>query len=217
MRLADDILKGDFQGFYAYLRSQTSIKEGVTRVVKADGSLSTDLKDTGNTINQMFQSVFVREGDEPVSQMNNRVNGVLLDDIVFSVEDVYKIISRLKESSSPGPDGIHPKFLIECVDNLAKPLFYLFRDSLDSGTIPEIWKITHVTPIYKKGVKSDPLNYRPVSLTSVVCKAMERLIRDKIIEHLDKYNLLSTHQHGFRSNIVGGSEGDQWGKMITNH
>ena len=66
--------------------------------------------------------------------------------------------------------------------------------------MPEIWKLAHVTPIYKKGAKSDPLNYRPVSLTSVVCKFMERLIRDKIIDHLDKYNLLSTHQHGFRSN-----------------
>ena len=200
MKLADDIEKGDFQGFYAYLRSKTSIKEGVSKVVRPDGTLSRNLKETGDTINQSFQSVFVREGDEPVPNFDFRIHGAILEDIDFSVSDVHKVICGLKESSSPGPDEIHPKFLIECVDYLDRPLYYLFRDSLDSGTIPNIWKVAHVTPIYKKGVKSDPLNYRPISLTSVVCKAMERIIRDKIIEHLDSHKLLSIHQHGFRSN-----------------
>ena len=154
----------------------------------------------GDTINQSFQSIFIREGDWPVPQLDSRLHGVLLDDIKFSVSDVQKIIGGLKDNSSPGPDGIHPKFLIECAGNLARPLYYLFRDSLDSGIIPDIWKVANVTPIYKKGVKSDPLNYRPISLTSVVCKAMERIIRDKIVDHLDSHNLLSKQQHGFRSN-----------------
>ena len=148
----------------------------------------------------MFQSIFIREGDEPVPQLAPRVQGVLLDDIEFSVSDVRKILDGLKDNSSPGPDGIHPKFLKECASNLDRPLYYLFRDSLDSGIIPDIWKVAYVTPIYKKGARSDPLNYRPISLTSVVCKAMERIIRDKIVDHLDSHDLLSKQQHGFRLN-----------------
>ena len=150
MKLASEIEKGDCQGFYAYLRSQTTIKEGVSRVCKPDGSLTESLKDTSDTFNKVFQSVFVREGDEPVPNIVCRSRGAFLEDFDFTVDDVYKLILSLKENSSPGPDGVHPKYLIECADNLARPLFYLFRDSLDSGVVPEIWKLAHVTPIYKK-------------------------------------------------------------------
>ena len=121
MKLADEIEKGDCQGFYSYLRSQTTIKEGVSRVMKPDGTLTESLKETGDTINQMFQSVFIREGNEPVPNIDSRVHGAFLEDIDFTVNDVHKLILSLKENSSPGPDGIHPKFLIECADNLARP------------------------------------------------------------------------------------------------
>ena len=103
------------------------------------------------------------------------------------------------ESMALGPDNLHPKVLIECADVLAKPLYEICRESLDSGNLPEIWKLAHVTPIYKKDKKNDPLNYRPISLTSVPCKIMERVLRDKIVQQLEVNNLLSLHQHGFRS------------------
>ena len=123
MKLASEIEKGDCQGFYAYLRSQTTIKEGVSRVCKPDGSLTESLKDTSDTFNYVFQSVFVREGDEPVPNIVCRSRGAFLEDIDFTVDDVHKLILSLKENSSPGPDGVHPKYLIECADNLARPLF----------------------------------------------------------------------------------------------
>ncbi|CAL4087000.1 unnamed protein product, partial [Meganyctiphanes norvegica] len=122
-----------------------------------------------------------------------------LEDFEFTEFDVYNILIHLKESSAPGPDTIHPKVLKECAANLALPLFLIFRHSLDSGFLPLDWKLANVTPIYKKGVKSDPLNYRPISLTSVPCKVMERLVKNKIMDHLESNNLLSKHQHGFRS------------------
>ena len=76
----------------------------------------------------------------------------------------------------------------------------IFRQSLDEGKLPVDWKSANVTPIYKKGKKSNPLNYRPISLTSVPCKVMEKIIRNKIVDHLESNHLLSKHQHGFRSN-----------------
>ena len=83
---------------------------------------------------------------------------------------------------------------------MAQPLYLIFRKSLDEGVVPDDWKQANVTPIYKKGKKIDPSNYRPISLTSVPCKVMERIVKNSIIDHLEQNSLLSKHQHGFRSN-----------------
>ena len=69
--------------------------------------------------------------------------------------------------------------------------------SLDKGECPADWKIANVTPIHKKGDRTDPSNYRPVSLTSQVCKVLESLVRTRVIEHLDRNNLINEAQHGF--------------------
>ena len=71
---------------------------------------------------------------------------------------------------------------------------------MDTGELPDIWKIAHVTPIYKKGSKSEPLNYRPVSLTAILCKVMEKIIRNASVEYMTNNRMFTTHQHGFRSN-----------------
>jgi hypothetical protein len=74
---------------------------------------------------------------------------------------------------------------------------YTFKRSLEKNQIPMDWKSAIVTPIYKKGPRSDPSNYRPVSLTSVPCKILESIIKDEITEHLTKYKLLKESLHGF--------------------
>ena len=76
-------------------------------------------------------------------------------------------------------------------------LSFLFNNSLSKGKIPSDWKIAEVRPIFKKGTKSNPGNYRPVSLTSVVCKIFEGFVRDKLFKHLIENNLLSKEQFGF--------------------
>jgi hypothetical protein len=68
---------------------------------------------------------------------------------------------------------------------------------LESGEVPADWKVASVTAIYKKGPKSEPGNYRPVSLTSVPCKLIEGLVKDTLMDHLLKNKLISDSQHGF--------------------
>merc|ERR1739842_187527 len=97
----------------------------------------------------------------------------------------------------PGPDKLHPRVLRELVNVLARPLTLIFRKSMATGKIPSAWKVAEVKPIFKKGDKSDPGNYRPVSLTSIVCKVFESFLRDALYEHLVKNKLLSKHQFGF--------------------
>ena len=70
---------------------------------------------------------------------------------------------------------------------------------MKEGRVPDDWKNAHVTAIFKKGKKTTPGNYRPVSLTSILCKLMESIIRDKLMEFVDERDLLSEDQHGFRS------------------
>jgi ribonucleases P/MRP protein subunit RPP40 len=83
------------------------------------------------------------------------------------------------------------------VNELAWLLTRVMRASLNEGTVPDDWKNANVTPIFKKGRKSDPGNYRPVSLMSVCCRMMESIIKDQIVNHLDKNKLIRSTQHGF--------------------
>ncbi len=80
---------------------------------------------------------------------------------------------------------------------MAKPLEILFNKSIRTGEIPEDWRKANVTPIFKKGTKGDPGNYRPVSLTSVPCKLLESIIKDKFLHHLLANNLIKDTHHGF--------------------
>ncbi len=83
--------------------------------------------------------------------------------------------------------------------NTGFPVKSSLRRPSQKKTIPEDWKTANVSPIFKKGNKQDPLNYRPVSLTSVPCKVMERIIKKAMVSHLEENNLLTSLQHGFRS------------------
>ena len=83
-----------------------------------------------------------------------------------------------------------PRFLIMNAEALAPALAMIFNDSMQTGIVPNDWKKANVTPIFKKGSKGNPGNYRPVSLTSIVCMIMESCIRDSIVAHLTINSLI---------------------------
>ena len=104
---------------------------------------------------------------------------------------------QLNRSSSPGPDLIHPRVLKEAAKQLAKSISLIFRKSIGTGCLPDDWKLGHV-PIFKKGVRHNPENHRPISLTSIPCKILESVIKDHVLYYLENHELLSRDQHGFR-------------------
>ncbi|GAB0182338.1 mitochondrial enolase superfamily member 1 [Grus japonensis] len=98
---------------------------------------------------------------------------------------------------SMGPDGIHPRVLKELADVMAGPLSIIYQRSWESGEVPADWKLANVIPIYKKGVREDPGNYRPVSLISVPGKIMEKIILGATERHLKNNAIIRHSQHGF--------------------
>jgi len=107
-------------------------------------------------------------------------------------------LCNLNPTKSPGLDCVHPRVLKECHEELAYPISVLFNLSIQAGKLPDLWKLAQVTPLFKKGDKKDSSNYRPVSLTIVLCKVLESFFRDAILDHMNRNKLFCDNQHGFR-------------------
>merc|ERR1712055_79996 len=81
---------------------------------------------------------------------------------------------------------------------ISEPLANIFNASINTGTYPDLLKIARVTPVYKKGSKSDPSNYRPISVLSQVNKIYEKLLNKRLYKYLTKFEILYEYQFGFR-------------------
>ena len=126
------------------------------------------------------------EDPASVPVMNPQYDGPLLEELQVTPDQVRAKLRDLRPAASPGPDTIHPKVLRELAAPLCRPLADLFHHSLAEGRVPEEWQLGQIVPIYKKGPRSDPSNYRPVSLTSVTAKVLESRVRDALFEHLEQ-------------------------------
>merc|ERR1712240_825778 len=112
--------------------------------------------------------------------------------------EIYKLIKNLKNKKSSGFDEISAKFLKLCAPYVSIPLANIFNASISKGVYPDLLKTARVTPIYKKGVKSDPGNYRPISVLSQVNKVFEKILHKRLYKYLSKFKILYEYQFGFR-------------------
>eukprot|EP00061_Rhincodon_typus_P002047 g16460.t1 len=105
--------------------------------------------------------------------------------VAISKEKVPEKLNGLKVDKSSGPDGLQPRFLKEIAEEIVEVLVVIFQESLKSRRVPEDWKIANMTPLCKKGVGQETENYRLISLTSVLGKILESIVKDKISEYLE--------------------------------
>ena len=193
-------IKVDTKFFFKYARSMLKVKSSVGPLADENGNVITDDQKTADTFNEYFSSVFTKEDLSHMPEPKQMFTGgeqEMLKNVDVNETKVKNKLLKLNPSKSAGVDTINPAVLKECAEVLAKPLTILFRKSLESSKVPEIWKYANVTPIFKKGSKSLASNYRPVSLTSIVCRLLESLIVDDIRKHLRDYKLILDTQHGF--------------------
>ena len=191
-KLAGNI-KNDSKSFYAYVRSKQKVRDKVGPLENNRGNIISDGFQMAEVLNEYFSSVFTTEDISSLPVPFTKFEGNIsehLGQLFVTPEMIAKKIKKMKDNKSPGVDGIPPKLLKEIVEEISTPLANFL-------TCPSEWKKANITPLFKKGSRNKPENYRPVSLTLVVCKLLETLIRDHMVEFLVKDKLINTSQHGF--------------------
>ena len=184
------------KAFFQYVASKIKSTESISNLTKSDGTLTEDDQGKASVLSDFFGSVFTKEDLSNVPVFNHP-NVNILSSLSVSQENVCKSLKSLKVCKSPGPDGIHPRYLRECANELSYPLWKLLEKTIHDGKLPSAWKKQEIRPIFKKGNKKSPGNYRPVSLTSVICKVFEGFFRDALYNHMVVNNILSIDQYGF--------------------
>ena len=185
------------RAFYRYVNSKLTVRPELREIQKENGEMVDREDEICNILGQYFSSVHTAKWNGELPDMNEQFE-TELGNIRISREIVKDRLEKLNVNKSCGPDNIHPFVLQATAEASSVPLQFIFNKSMHSGECPSDWRSANVTPIHKKGSRTESSNYRPVSLTSQVCKVLETIVRKHILEHLAKNNILSDNQHGFR-------------------
>ena len=137
---------------------------------------------------------------EPLGKLRSKMEGKNLRFSLRTVTErtVRKIMDRIKKNKSRGPDGISQELLLLGKDTLVVPLTRIINPSISEGRFPDCWKSAIVTPILKKGTRTDKTNYRPVSCLNTASKVLEKVVCNQLTKFMEDNGLLRTNQHGFR-------------------
>ena len=175
-----------------------------------DNERITDPENVATKLNSYFASVsdILNENNSTGSsfdsvKISQFVNSKVPQHIQFmlpfiTTEQVKLYINNLELSKTTGLDGLGPRIIKLAVDSLSPSIAMLVNKSIATGEFPSQLKIAKVLPIFKGGDKSDPSNYRPISILPTVSKIFEKHINKHLMAYLNKYRLIHEHQSGFR-------------------
>jgi hypothetical protein len=217
--LAEDV-KHNPKKFWKYVGGKTKSKSKIPNLSQNESpneSMTTNDHEKAEALAKFFTSVFTLEPDGQwnLPEMLTPDHDIEMD---VSATAIRKVLDSINISKSPGPDGIQSRILYETREVICEPLSIIFATSLESGALPKEWKEANITAIHKKGKKSLCGNYRPVSLTSTVCKIMETLIRTSLVTFMQKNDYFTSQQFGFisgRSTVLQLIQVlDEWTKIL---
>lgn len=188
-------LKTNPKRFYSYLNAKRKSRGSVIHLKDSNGKWAKSAEESSTLLGNFFATTFTTEDAE--TNMTDPFVGKEINDMIFDKQEIKKCLEGLKIDKSMGPDGVHPKLLkhLSKNDAFVTAVFQLFQQSYSTGKVPKVWKTAQVTPLHKKGDKSNPQNYRPISLTCVLSKVYERLLRNHLLQHLEPF--IYKNQHGF--------------------
>ena len=180
--------------FWSHIK-YTSNSRRLPEQMYCGGCFRKNPKDKANLFNNFFYEQFSESSTYNIHVDYTNDENFNID---FCHRKIRKILSQVNSNKSCGPDLIQGKILKNCAVGIAYPLSLLFKLSYNTGSIPSEWKRAHVVPIHKKGAKENVENYRPISLTSLIMKTFERIIKDELLSRTG--HLLDERQHGFLNN-----------------
>ena len=176
--------------------SQTLVSKSsrLPETMNLDDTFRTKPSEKAELFNNYFYEQFSGPSNYNINTHINFSNDQVFD-IDFNRNRVHKHISNINSYKASGPDGIHGKILKNCSESLAYPLLLILKLLYNTGSLPKEWKLENVVPIHKKGGKDDIKNYRPISLTCLVMKLFERILKEELL--LRTSHLLDSRRHGF--------------------
>lgn len=198
IRREQRVIDGNNAGaFYEFVNRTLACKKGIGTLRDVRGNTVIDDKQRANMLNKYFSSVCtVDDGKKPVFA-SSVANDAPLSDITFTSAKVACILRKLKASKSAGPDG-YPSILFKQLAHvLAVPLSLIYNSFLSVCRMPQAWAHAIVTPVFKSGNAAECNNYRPISLTCIACKIMERIVASEMLRYLRVNNKITKEQHGF--------------------
>ena len=185
--------------FWSYIKQMRKDTVGVAPIKERDSTkLLTDSRHKAEALNKQFKSVFTKSRYEGNLQLEGEPQRSI-GELHVEAEGVAHLLKQLSPNKASGPDAIPNRILKEVAHEISPFMAHLFNTSLQFGQLPKEWTQANVSPIYKKGSRHDPANYRPVSLTCVCCKVLEHIICKHMLNHLEEHEVLTNLQHGFRS------------------
>jgi hypothetical protein len=182
--------------FWSFVKSLKTDSVGIP-ALKKEGKLESNNNAKATILNNQFKSVFTQENPNLPTEPTSAIPS--MPDFIITTEGVTKLLLDLNPHKASGPDDIPAQILKIAAEEIAPALSYIFQRSLDTGSVPSSWLCANISPIFKKGDRSDASNYRPVSLTSICSKILEHIIHSQIMNHFDKFSILTNKQHGFRA------------------
>ena len=190
-------LKDNPNLYYGHCRRSLKTKQGVTNVIDGNGNLTETEDATATALNTYYYSVFTNDDPlDPTPEFPDQTEERLTDVTVTS-ESVEEVLLSLNANKAAGPDGVETRVMKECAEEMAPKLQTIFRKSIDEGEVPQQWREAHIVPIHKGGSKAIMSNFRPVALTSAICKVLEKIICAAILSFLTTNRLITPQQHGF--------------------
>lgn len=185
--------------FFSYVKGKSK-SNSLPAVMRYSDQLVDSGEGISNLFAQYFHSTFRESGsnDMPYSETYSSSNSSNISSIEINKDEVLKLLKTLDLSKSAGPDLIPALFIVNCAESLVKPLCILFIRSIAEGVVPNIWKSAFITPIYKKGDKSNIENYRPISKLCLFAKIFEKIVYAQLYASLKCF--FSEDQHGFLKN-----------------
>ena len=184
--------------FYSYANKYSKTRSTVGPLSDGNNIIITSAKKMADIFAEVYKTFFTK----PLNMTypyDYSSDIPTLSDIHFEETDIIKAIEEISANAAAGPDRFPAILLKKCKNIMAKPLYLIWRESIDTNNIPDLLKQGNITPIHKGGNRDSAKNYRPVTLTSHLIKVYEKVVRNHLVSFIERNNLFNPNQHGFRA------------------